>query len=327
MRAAPCRAGTPVSPAGHASMVTVYVLCAASSSASARGSPIITPPSAIASRKMHANAGPEPESAVHASKCFSSRKRHRPMDENMLRMMDRSSSDSSEGDRELTTVMPSRIYMRHVRDRPERDGDGRTLQGVLGIARTTLVDGRTIASSCAIVTPARMLMRSLPSRASFIPVSLRIIFANWGLQLRGRARPRSITRAEAETRRRSHHSKTTFDWRTASTFSPCTISTLRPRVPAAKNAVLSFLAVSSRLTQAMKRDGSDSSSGVWGVTVPDVCDSHFGWGTSDAEFLASRLARTPERMATPIVPHPEQRCQHGTSRQEKGRKRPSTQRV
>lgn len=69
----------------------------------------MTPPSAMASRKMHAKAGPEPESAVHASKCFSSRKRQRPIEEKMLRMMERSSSESSDGGSVLTTVMPSRI--------------------------------------------------------------------------------------------------------------------------------------------------------------------------------------------------------------------------
>lgn len=58
---------------------TSSLLCAASSSASARGRPIITPPSAIASSTSNANAGPEPDKAVHASKCFSSRKRHRPI--------------------------------------------------------------------------------------------------------------------------------------------------------------------------------------------------------------------------------------------------------
>lgn len=59
----------------------------------------------------------------------------------------------------------------------------RTLHGVFGIARTTFVEGRTIPWSWRIVTPARMLMRSLPSRASFIPGSLRIVLAIWGLQL------------------------------------------------------------------------------------------------------------------------------------------------
>lgn len=73
------------------------VLCAANSNASALGNPIITPPSAIASRKIHANAGPLPLSAVHASKCFSSRKRQRPMEEKMVRIMRRSSSAVGEG--------------------------------------------------------------------------------------------------------------------------------------------------------------------------------------------------------------------------------------
>ena len=86
-----------------------YSLWAASSKASILGNPIITPPSAIASKKVHTNAGPEPAKAVHASKCFSSRKRHRPMDENMLRMMLLSVSWYGEGGRFDMTVMPSRI--------------------------------------------------------------------------------------------------------------------------------------------------------------------------------------------------------------------------
>lgn len=84
-----------------------YRLCAASSNASARGRPIITPPSAIASRNMAANAGPDPPNAVHASKCFSSRNLQRPIDEKMLRIMDRSRGwFSSSVD---TIVIPSRI--------------------------------------------------------------------------------------------------------------------------------------------------------------------------------------------------------------------------
>lgn len=70
------------------------------------------------------------------------------------------------------------------RMRRTREGGGkRTLHGVLGIARTTLVDAPTMACSWAMVTPARMLMSSLPSRASFIPGSLRIVLASWGLHL------------------------------------------------------------------------------------------------------------------------------------------------
>jgi hypothetical protein len=92
-----------------------HSLCAASSNASALGNPIITPPSAIASRNTHANAGPEPERAVHASKCFSSRNLQRPIEEKMVCMMDCSSSaDAWEEDgrdcKGDMTVMPSRIY-------------------------------------------------------------------------------------------------------------------------------------------------------------------------------------------------------------------------
>lgn len=86
------------------------MVCAASSSASGRGKPIITPPSAIASKKTQAKAGPEPASAVHASKCFSSRNRALPTAVKMERRICRSSSaDGDEAGRGVRTVMPSRI--------------------------------------------------------------------------------------------------------------------------------------------------------------------------------------------------------------------------
>jgi hypothetical protein len=53
----------------------------------------------------------------------------------------------------------------------------------LGIARTTVVLGRTQAESCAMVTPVRMLMSNLPFKASLIPLSLRTGNAPCGLQL------------------------------------------------------------------------------------------------------------------------------------------------
>jgi len=64
------------------------------------------------------------------------------------------------------TVMPSR--MRHA---------------TLGIARAKVVLGRIQAESCAMVTPERMLMSNLPAKASFIPLSLRMVYAPCGLQL------------------------------------------------------------------------------------------------------------------------------------------------
>src|SRR5580704_3206769 len=48
------------------------VVCAASSVATSRGSPTLTPASASASMMMYRNAGPEPDSPVTASICFSS---------------------------------------------------------------------------------------------------------------------------------------------------------------------------------------------------------------------------------------------------------------
>jgi hypothetical protein len=143
----------------------------------------MTPPSAIASKNMHANAGPDPESAVHASKFFSSRKRQRPIDENIFRMIDRSSSASSDIGKLLTTVIPSRIYVRPQRLLADTRIT-RTLHGVLGIARTTRVVGGTHPVSWSIVTPARMLMSNLPARASRIPFCERITWAWWGLQLK-----------------------------------------------------------------------------------------------------------------------------------------------
>lgn len=155
-------------------------LCAANSRASALGRPIMTPPSAIASKNIHAKAGPDPESAVHASKFFSSRKRQRPIDENIFKMIERSSSASSDNGRLLTTVIPSRIYMRRQRlffSQTQDTRNIRTLHGVLGIARTTLVVGGTHPVSWCIVTPAKMLMSNLPARASCIPTCERTTWA------------------------------------------------------------------------------------------------------------------------------------------------------
>ena len=154
------------------------ILCEANSRASARGSPIITPPSIIASKKMHTNAGPEPDKAVQASKCFSSRKRHRPMEENILRIIARSFSISIDGVNVVTTVIPSRICLVVLFDTKTCSCYRVTLQGVLGIARTTLVEGRTHAFICSIVTPARMLMSNFPASASFIPGSAIIACAS-----------------------------------------------------------------------------------------------------------------------------------------------------
>jgi hypothetical protein len=95
---------------GNLSQLQPNVLCAASSRASARGNPIMTPPSAIASRNMQAKAGPDPDRAVQASKCLSSRKRQRPIEENIFRMISLFNPSASEGGRFETTVMPSRIY-------------------------------------------------------------------------------------------------------------------------------------------------------------------------------------------------------------------------
>lgn len=162
----------------------LHSLWAASSKASVLGNPIITPPSAIASRKMHANAGPEPARAVHASKCFSSRKRHRPMEENIFRIMALSVSSCGDGGRVDTTVMPSRIWWSLTDGVEIQRGYVHTLHGVLGMARTTLVEGKTQPVSWRMVTPARMLIRSFPSSASTIPSSLKILCASWGLQLK-----------------------------------------------------------------------------------------------------------------------------------------------
>ncbi len=71
--------------------------------------------------------------------------------------------------------------------------EGRTLHGVLGIARMTLVERSVHPRSWEIFTPASMLMRSLFSRAAFIPGSLRIDAASCGLQLRDRDQERTCT--------------------------------------------------------------------------------------------------------------------------------------
>jgi len=59
---------------------------------------------------MQAKAGPDPDSAVQASKCLSSRKRQRPIEEKIFRMISLfNPSALSAGGRFETTVMPSRI--------------------------------------------------------------------------------------------------------------------------------------------------------------------------------------------------------------------------
>jgi len=181
----------------------------------------------------------------------------------MLRMIER--SREKEGSRVETTVIPSRI-----------------LHGVFGIARTTFVVERTHAAICGIVTPARMLIRSLPANACCIPGSPTMVWASCGLQ----------------------HRRTTSASATARRFSPTSTST-----PVDINVDRSFFALSSRLTQARKREGREGSFSerAVGVDVPDVCDSHLGlgvWLRRGMEERESRLAKTPERMATPIVPHP-----------------------
>ena len=192
MRAAPCSARwcRDQMDKGDWSQPQLDVLCAASSRASARGNPIMTPPSAIASRNMQAKAGPDPDRAVQASKCFSSRKRHRPIEENIFRMISLFNPSASEGGRFETTVMPSRICqasytLTGAALQNERE---RTRHGVLGIARMTVVSGRTHSESCAMVTPARMLMSNFPARASLTPFSLRMRCATCGLQLEGHGR-------------------------------------------------------------------------------------------------------------------------------------------
>src|SRR4051812_18290822 len=90
------------------------VLCAASSIASTLGNPIITPPSVMASSTKATNAGPDPASAVHASKCFSSMKRHLPHDEKMPRSI--SLCKGCEEGMVETTVIHFRICSREIMD-------------------------------------------------------------------------------------------------------------------------------------------------------------------------------------------------------------------
>jgi hypothetical protein len=66
----------------------------------------------MASKNIHAKAGPDPESAVHASKCFSSRNLQRPIEEKIFRIIALSTSESGDGGIVDTTVIPSRICQR-----------------------------------------------------------------------------------------------------------------------------------------------------------------------------------------------------------------------
>ena len=63
----------------------------------------------------------------------------------------------------------------------------RTRHATLGIARITVVLGRTQLESCAMVTPVMMLMSNFPAKAFLIPFSLRSGCATCGLQLNARS--------------------------------------------------------------------------------------------------------------------------------------------
>lgn len=69
----------------------------------------MTPPSAMASKINATNAGPDPATAVQASKCFSSKKRHRPHEVKMARMSARDKGSATG----VTMVIPSRICSQH----------------------------------------------------------------------------------------------------------------------------------------------------------------------------------------------------------------------
>src|SRR5712671_4031263 len=106
---------------------------------------------------------------------------------------------------------------------------------------------------------------------------------------------------------RTNHSKTTSDCCTAETFCPTVTWTASPPTTA-RNFSRKLFALSSRLTHAMKPEGSDGSSSAMlvGVAVPGVWDSHLGWPEvwPCRGLRESRLARTPDIIAMPIVPHP-----------------------
>ena len=167
------------------------------------------------------------------------------------------------------------------------------------MARTTVVDRSTHPVSCEIVTPARILMSSFPLKASTIPGSFSIECAICGLQLM-KHNQKIFTNL---SRREAYQRMTTSASRTAFKFSPATTSTCFPK-PA--KVALSLSAVSRRLTQAINRSGIlGSDSEYTGVDVPGVCDSHFNFGDRMTVVLDSMLVITPDRIAMPMVPHPE----------------------
>lgn len=231
-----------------------YVLCAASSRASARGRPIMTPPSAMASRNSVTNAGPDPASAVATSKYFSSRKRHMPTAEKIVDSRLRSCCVrrlTSE-----TTVMPSRILL-----------------GVLGIARTTVVDGSTCVVSCSMVTPAMMLTSILPSSASRMPSSSSTSPTRCGLQ----------------------HRSTTSARRAASTL-VCTRISMSSK-PWSCIVCSSRRLVSGRPTVAtMCRGSGTRSSTKLDCGTASTCETPLFCARS------RRVSSTPVRIAVPIVP-------------------------
>lgn len=95
-----------------------------------------------------------------------------------------SADDGWDAGRVERTVIPSRIWGASGEESIVRlracKANARclTLQGVFGMALTTLVEDGTHACNCEIVEPARMEMTSLPSSADAIPSSVRIFSAS-----------------------------------------------------------------------------------------------------------------------------------------------------
>lgn len=177
-----------------------------------------------------------------------------------------------------------------------------TLQGVLGIARSTRVDGGTHCFTWETVTPARILISSLSDSASFMPGWLRIVSATWGLQLVVFISFRSMVTVKAT---RAHPRIMTSAASTDSTFLWAFSSTIRPW-SSTDNDRRRRVMLSCRLTQAMNRDGP-SLWVVWPFCPLPLRCGFMGLALpflSWSSLISFWLLNTPESIDTPIVPHP-----------------------
>ena len=233
----------------------------------------MTPPSAIASRNMQAKAGPDPDRAVQASKCFSSRKRQRPIEENIFRIISLFNPSASEGGRFETTVMPSRICQAsHIYCR-RKYTEGTHATWCVGHCADDRRTGKNPVGKLRYGDTGEDTDKQLPGESFFDTTLVKNEMRHLWFATERNGR-HTVARSQSNQRDvspRTHQSKTTSDCCTAAIFCPTMTSIASPPT-SDLNVPRRRLALSSRLTHAMNREGSVGSLSVTfvGVEVPGV---------------------------------------------------------